>query len=99
MNPDWFSGRLRELREAAGLTQPQLAEKVRMSTRQISRLETGAHVATWETVVALCKVLGVGVEAFTVPPQTDTAPRPRGRPRKDGGEQAAKGKGRKRREK
>jgi transcriptional regulator with XRE-family HTH domain len=68
MGAEWFPGRLRELREAAGLTQPQLAERVGITTRQISRLETGVQMATWATVLALAKVLGVTSEAFNVEP-------------------------------
>jgi transcriptional regulator with XRE-family HTH domain len=79
---DWFGGRLRELREAEGLTQPQLAERVGISTRQVSRLETGEQVATWPTVLALAKAMGVDCNAFTRPPAAEAAaPRGRGRPR------------------
>jgi transcriptional regulator with XRE-family HTH domain len=77
----WFPGRLRELREAAGLTQPQLAERTGISTRQVSRLETGAQVATWPTVLALARALGVSCTAFIKPPARPPAPQ-RGRPPK-----------------
>jgi transcriptional regulator with XRE-family HTH domain len=77
----WLGARLRELREAAGLTQPQLAQHVGISTRQVSRLETGEQVATWPTVLALANALGVDCTAFTTPPAAAaTAPRSRGRP-------------------
>lgn len=82
MSAEWFASRLREMREQAGLTQPQLAEKVGVTTRQISRLETGAQKASWDTAMALAAALGVGVEAFAIPPQQEAPPRPRGRPRK-----------------
>jgi transcriptional regulator with XRE-family HTH domain len=86
----WFGGRLRELREAAGLTQPQLAERVGISTRQVSRLETGEQVATWPTVLALAKALGVDCTAFTTPPAAEAAAtRPRGRPRRAAGAEGA----------
>ena len=83
MESDFFPARLRELREAVGLTQPQLAEKVGISPRQVSRLETGAQTATWPTVVALAQALGVDCTAFTQPPASETGTRPRGRPRKE----------------
>jgi transcriptional regulator with XRE-family HTH domain len=74
-----FSGRLRELREAAGFTQAQLAAATGISTRQLSRLETGEQVATWPTVLALAHALRVRCTDFAAPPAARTAPR-RGRP-------------------
>jgi transcriptional regulator with XRE-family HTH domain len=81
MSVDWFAGRLRELREQAGLTQGQLAAHVGTTVRNISRLETGAQEPTWPTVVALAKVFGVSCEAFLQPPAAMPEPR-RGRPPK-----------------
>jgi transcriptional regulator with XRE-family HTH domain len=81
MNPEWFAGRLRELREAAGLTQQQLADKAGMKLGGIRDLEQGRRSPTWETVLAIAAGLGVGCEAFTVPP-ADRAPPGRGRPSK-----------------
>lgn len=86
MSAKWFASRLRELREQAGLTQPQLAERVGVTTRQISRLETGVSIATWDTAVALATALGVEVGAFTVEPKEAPAPE-RGRPRKAAADQ------------
>jgi transcriptional regulator with XRE-family HTH domain len=77
----WFGARLQELRECAGLTQPQLAERVGLGGRQLSRLETGVNDATWPTVIALAKALGVECTAFLLPPAERHIPR-RGRPRK-----------------
>jgi len=81
MNEDAFAPRLRELREAAGLTQRDLAEATGSTIRNISRLETGAQEATWPTVLKLCKALGVSCEAFTVEPAEQGPAKP-GRPRK-----------------
>ena len=39
MNADWFAGRLRELREQAGLTQQQLGQKAGLSQAGIADLE------------------------------------------------------------
>jgi transcriptional regulator with XRE-family HTH domain len=99
MDADWFAGRLKELREGAGLTQPELAERAGMNRFGIAKLEQGVTKPTWETVIALCKALGVDCNAFTRPPvdreptgrgrpakPKDESPepkRPRGRPRKD----------------
>jgi transcriptional regulator with XRE-family HTH domain len=82
MKAEWFAGRLRELREAAGLTQQQLAERAGMAWRTVTHLEGGDRKPTWETVVALCVALGVGSDEFLKPPAAPTGPRPRGRPRK-----------------
>jgi transcriptional regulator with XRE-family HTH domain len=98
MSAGWFAGRLRELREQAGLTQLGLAERLGTTVRNVSRLETGAQEATWPTVVALAKLFGVSCDAFLQepaalpppkrgrprkgPPQEEAPKRPRGRPRK-----------------
>src|SRR4051812_2637235 len=80
MDATHFPARLRELRERAGMTQPQLADKVKISARQISRLETGAQTPTWPTVLALAEALGVDANAFTVAPAAEQASPVRGRP-------------------
>jgi transcriptional regulator with XRE-family HTH domain len=68
VDADRFPARLKELREDTGLSQQGLADRVGISVRQISRLETGAQVATWPTAVALAKALGVSCEAFLEEP-------------------------------
>jgi transcriptional regulator with XRE-family HTH domain len=83
MSADWFAGRLKELREQAGLSQKTLAEKAGLVTSAIGHLEQGLRKPTWETVLTLANVLGVSCEAFTTPPAEETA-RSRGRPRKAG---------------
>jgi DNA-binding XRE family transcriptional regulator len=92
MNVEWFAGRLRELREAAGLTQQQLAERAGMAWRTITHLEGGDRKPSWETVLTLCAALNVGCQEFAKEP----APRPepkRGRPPKTGGVSAVPGPG------
>jgi DNA-binding XRE family transcriptional regulator len=81
MNGNWFAGRLRELREAAGLTQQELANRAGMAWRTITHLEGGDRKPTWETVLTLCQALGVLCNEFTKAP-TGTEKRSRGRPRK-----------------
>lgn len=78
---DRFRLRLRELREAAGLTQKQLAEKTGLSQGAISGLEQGANGPTLENAQTLAAALGVEVTAFSEDPAS-TAPRKPGRPRK-----------------
>src|SRR5262245_35473829 len=81
MSAEWFAGRLRELRENAGLTQLDLAERIGTTVRNISRLETGVQEPTWPTVVALAAVFGVSCDAFLQRPAALPEPQ-RGRPRK-----------------
>ena len=84
MNADRFAVRLKELREGAGLTQQNLADDAGLKLGGIRDLEQGRRKPAWETVLALCKALGVDCTAFTVEPSSSPAaeaPR-RGRPRK-----------------
>lgn len=77
----WFGPRLKELRTAAGLTQPELAEKAGMSKGGIADLEQGRNQPAWETVLKLAAALGVDCKAFQQQP-ADPDPARRGRPRK-----------------
>ncbi len=79
-----FAGRLRELREQAGLTQEQLADKAGLTKWGITDLERGRRSPTWETVLVLCQALGVECTAFTQEPEM-ASKRGRGRPRKSAG--------------
>jgi len=50
--------RLRELRDAAGLTQVELAEKLGVSQKTVSRLESGTKPrADLDQLAAICRVL------------------------------------------
>ena len=82
MKPEWFAGRLRELREQAGLSRQQLADRAGMKSEAgIRNLEQGIRRPSWDTVLALCQALGVSCDAFTRPPGELPPPRV-GRPRK-----------------
>lgn len=63
-----FVEQLRRLRTAAGLTQEQLAEKAKLSTRAVSDLERGVNrTARRQTAALLADALGLppaGREAF-----------------------------------
>ncbi len=63
---DDFSLRLRVLREGAGLTQSELAEKAGLSVQAIAALEQGTRGPTWDTVRRLAYALKVGEEQFKV---------------------------------
>lgn len=83
-----FAGRLKALRERAGLSQKALAEAAGLVTSAIGHLEQGLRKPAWETVLALGKALGVPCTAFQIE-EVDQAgatpaetPRKPGRPRK-----------------
>lgn len=72
-----FGMKLRELREAAGLTQGQLAEAAGISRNSLIRLETDLAVPAWPTAMDLARALKVGVEVFPdVAPVLRTRKRP-----------------------
>jgi len=56
---DHVGGRIRHFREAAGLTQEELAEKSGLPQSHISRLETGRHSPSWLTLEKIAKPLGI----------------------------------------
>jgi transcriptional regulator with XRE-family HTH domain len=74
-----FGERLKELREAAGLSQDGLARAAGLSTSTVAKIERLDIDPSWTTVQALAKALAVSTEAFQ-----EDAPPP-----------AKKGKGRK----
>jgi transcriptional regulator with XRE-family HTH domain len=88
MDAERFGPRLRSLREAAGLTQQQLADLVGVKWESVSRWERGTREPSWGNVLALGKALGVPCTAFQVEEgaQASEAPaeshRKPGRPRK-----------------
>src|SRR5688572_3309966 len=82
VQPEWFAGRLRELREQAGLSRQELADKAGLKVGGIRDLEQGMNGPTWATLLSICKALGVTCEVFTTPPAVQVpAPGP-GRPPK-----------------
>jgi transcriptional regulator with XRE-family HTH domain len=62
--------RLRELREAAGLTQMDLAHQAGLTVGTISQLERGENIPLVTTAGAIARVLGVPVEALFLPVAT-----------------------------
>ena len=53
------SEQLVEIREKTGLTQAQLAKKMKVSQQLISRIESGSDNITLETLVKFLTILGV----------------------------------------
>jgi transcriptional regulator with XRE-family HTH domain len=65
----WFGQRLRELREVAGLSRKDLADRAGMQSEAgVRNLEQGIRSPSWETVLRLASALGVSCEAFTQAP-------------------------------
>jgi transcriptional regulator with XRE-family HTH domain len=62
MSAKRFPMRLKQLREAKGLSQAALAEKVGLSREYIARLETGKHDPPLSRVEKLAKALKVPIE-------------------------------------
>jgi transcriptional regulator with XRE-family HTH domain len=83
-----FHARLKELREAAGLTQGSLAELAGMSKGGVANLEQGIRKPSLETAQKLAAALGISCEAFNEVAESEE-PRGRGRPRKGEGEPAS----------
>jgi len=85
-----FGKRLKELREAAGMTQEGLARAAELSTSAVSRIEQRGKDPAWSTVRRLARALGVALSAF----ETDEEEEParQGRPKKSAGR---RGKGKK----
>lgn len=77
--PTGFGARLRELREAKGLSQQKLADEAGCHRFTVAKLERGEQEPAWPLVLALSKALGVDCLAFTGG-STPAEPRGRGRP-------------------
>jgi transcriptional regulator with XRE-family HTH domain len=76
--------KLRRLREGAGLTQEQLADRSGINLWTIRGYEQGRREPNWKGIICLASGLGVAVETFAECEEaSDQAPRPRGRPRKE----------------
>jgi transcriptional regulator with XRE-family HTH domain len=59
-----FAERLRELREAAGLTQAALADASGLSLGAVRNYEQGIREPYWSAIFKLADALGVSCEAF-----------------------------------
>lgn len=81
VNPIQFGARLRNIREAVGLTQAELARRIDVSKQTLASWETGHRTPNFIDVVRCASVLGRNVEDFAVIP--DVIPeRKMGRPAK-----------------
>lgn len=70
-----FGTRLKELREAAGLTVYALAKRAKLTQINIHRIENGERDPAWATAVKLAEALGVSLSEFdALPPASDQNP-------------------------
>lgn len=54
--------RIKELRKQRDYTQDFLAEKLNIEPRQLSKLETGKHYPSFETIIAILKTFDITFE-------------------------------------
>ena len=54
--------RIKELRKQKGYTQDYLAEKLKIEPRLLSKLETGKHYPSFETIIALLETFDITFE-------------------------------------
>lgn len=59
-----FKDLLRQLREKAGLTQQELADKARIPIGSLRNLEQGQRLPGWGPVVKLARALGLSTDVF-----------------------------------
>ena len=75
-----FGLRVLEERDACGLTQEELSEKIRISARQLQRIEAGRSDTSLTTVFALSRVFRVAASTLLEAPARSTKRRT-GRPK------------------
>ena len=63
-----IGGRIRQLRESAGLTQVALAELADIGRVTLVRLERGEQSPKFKTLEAIATALGIGVPELLVEP-------------------------------
>lgn len=59
-----FGMRIKELRKIKGLSQEELAERAKISSKYLSRIEMGQHFPSIDTLVNLADVLKVELKDF-----------------------------------
>jgi transcriptional regulator with XRE-family HTH domain len=67
---------LRTLREGAGLTQKQLAERVGVDPAVVGRIERGRRGVRWHTVMRFLRALGASLRDLAGVIEDDDTPRP-----------------------
>ena len=76
-----FGPVLKRLREAAGISQQELADRAGLNVGGVTKVEQGQREPSWETVLALASALGVTPNEFlpVEAPSPEPAPRPTGK--------------------
>ena len=70
-----FGARLREIRQARGLTQEQLAEKASISLNFLNLIERGERGPSFDSLERLAKALKQPVAELFLPPESRTRKR------------------------
>lgn len=65
--------RIKELRKQAGLTQEQLADRVQIDPRHMSRLERGVYFPSLDTLELIAQSFSVLLKDLFVFPEDETA--------------------------
>ncbi len=60
----FFGKRLKEIRKENGLSQSELAERLNVDEKYVSRLETGSSTPSFSMLVKLSKALNSEIENF-----------------------------------
>lgn len=85
-----FDGaKLREARLATGLSQDELARKLAVGVRNVSRWETGANEPRFEHVAAISEATGQPLEFFRPTPRRDGGPGSGPHPDREGADRDA----------
>jgi transcriptional regulator with XRE-family HTH domain len=87
---DTFPARLRELREAAGLSRDQLAVAAGTSSHSVTKMEQAKRSPSLELAWRLAQALGCTLDALVQPPSGPAAESRRGRPPKQPAKPSAK---------
>jgi transcriptional regulator with XRE-family HTH domain len=78
--PTGFGPRLRETREAAGVSQTELGQRTGIAYQTIAKYERGVNEPTWPIVCLIADALGVPTDQLRDPPaaaQPEAPPRRR----------------------
>lgn len=65
--------RIKEMRQAAGITQAELAEKINVNQTAVSQWERGAALPACDKLPAIAEVLGCTIDDLFIKVPKDTA--------------------------
>ncbi len=67
----YIAKKIKEYRQIKGYTQAELAEKIDISTKQISRIEIGDFYPSLNTFFKIIEVLDIDINDFVIPSPKD----------------------------